>query len=564
MSSKFLSSDSSTNLSALQDGTFELSVASASVSDLTPSLPVKTNTDKKLVSGLIELADIDATLVTNPFVGTLKASDFETDNYLSAEVEFLQIAHITNTNDTPDETTISGTIKPGDMKTDLISDAGANVFIQLDATDINFQSTNLTWNSAPIGGGAGSQLTENLDLNGFDITGVGGTTLNGLESEVVLLTAKTQNIEATLNNTNMSGMLNMNSVLGNTTLSLTSGDGNLQFSRTEARTYGMRFTTLNTLQINKVCEKYFPNNASVEITIYSTISQTQLFTPVTIQPTEIDTISTADGTYKYVDVNWKLPAGDWVYAHTVQDGLDPTPLKPVFVLPTDLLFIENRTTASPTLIFPELAIVQPSSWSGGMFEFTNDDQGTITTSDLSVDGNFSTPNVNDLTPIGGKYSQTGSDIIIANTATETSILNSGFGSWDFNTFSAGDSYHLRCSGTIETDAKDQELQLQIKLGATVFHTTSYIALDDVKDTHPWELELDFSFRVVGLSGDLQSNSQFTYNKDNSQNDFRGWSTNDSAVIDTTVPQTLTASATWLAAAVGNIFITKQFIITKTY
>jgi hypothetical protein len=226
MSSKFLSSDSATNLSALQDGTFELSVASASVSDLTPSLPVKTNADKKLVSGLIELADIDATLVTNPFVGTLKASDLETDNYLSAEAEFLQIAHITNTNDTPDETTISHN-QAGDMKTDLISDAGGNVFIQLDATDINFQSTNLPWNSAPIGGGAGSQLTENLDLNGFDITGVGGTTLNGLESEVVLLTAKTQNIEATLNNTNMSGMLNMNSVLGNTTLSLTSGDGNL-------------------------------------------------------------------------------------------------------------------------------------------------------------------------------------------------------------------------------------------------------------------------------------------------------------------------------------------------
>ena len=129
MSSKFLSSDSATDLSALKNGTFELSVASAAVSDLTPSLPVKTNADKKLVSGLIEVSDINATIITNPFVGTLKVSDLETDNYISAEAEFKQIEHITNTGTTPDETTISGTVKPDDLKTDLIKDDGVNVII---------------------------------------------------------------------------------------------------------------------------------------------------------------------------------------------------------------------------------------------------------------------------------------------------------------------------------------------------------------------------------------------------------------------------------------------------
>ena len=66
MSSKFLSSDSATSLASLQDGTFNLYVASAELSDLTPGLPVKTNADKKLVSGLIEPDEINATLLTNP------------------------------------------------------------------------------------------------------------------------------------------------------------------------------------------------------------------------------------------------------------------------------------------------------------------------------------------------------------------------------------------------------------------------------------------------------------------------------------------------------------------
>ena len=87
MSSKFLSSDSATSLASLQDGTFNLSVASASMSDLTPGLPVKTNSDKKLVSGLIEVDEINATLLTNPLVGTLEATDFKTATTSLSSIE---------------------------------------------------------------------------------------------------------------------------------------------------------------------------------------------------------------------------------------------------------------------------------------------------------------------------------------------------------------------------------------------------------------------------------------------------------------------------------------------
>ena len=100
MSSKFLSSDSALGLASLQDGTFNLSVASASMSDLTPGLPVKTNADKKLVSGLIEPDEINATVVTNPLVGTLEATDFKTDTYsLNTTLTDHSARITTNTND---------------------------------------------------------------------------------------------------------------------------------------------------------------------------------------------------------------------------------------------------------------------------------------------------------------------------------------------------------------------------------------------------------------------------------------------------------------------------------
>ena len=60
----------------------------------------------------------------------------------------------------------------GEVATNTISDAGGNVFIQLDETDINFASTTLTWNGQPIGGGEEFLLVEGggLDLTTGDPT----------------------------------------------------------------------------------------------------------------------------------------------------------------------------------------------------------------------------------------------------------------------------------------------------------------------------------------------------------------------------------------------------------
>lgn len=70
MTSRFLSGNS-TDLSALQDGSFALNVASAMVADLAPGLPVRVGLDHSLESGQITVADCAFTPSTNPATGDL-------------------------------------------------------------------------------------------------------------------------------------------------------------------------------------------------------------------------------------------------------------------------------------------------------------------------------------------------------------------------------------------------------------------------------------------------------------------------------------------------------------
>jgi hypothetical protein len=55
---------------------------------------------------------------------------------------------------------------------------------------------------------------------------------------------------------------------------------------------------------------------------------------------------------------------------------------------------------------------------------------------------------------------------------------------------------------LETDGKDAELRLVIALGGVTIHTPTFIDLDDVKSLFPLELEPDYTFHSVGVTGAL--------------------------------------------------------------
>lgn len=74
MSSRFLIGGNG-DLSALKDGSFVMNIASTVIQNLTPSLPVRTDATKQLISGLIQLSDCNFVPMTNPATSDLDMGD---------------------------------------------------------------------------------------------------------------------------------------------------------------------------------------------------------------------------------------------------------------------------------------------------------------------------------------------------------------------------------------------------------------------------------------------------------------------------------------------------------
>ena len=80
MGSKFLSSSDGVDLTELQLGVFPLNVASAVIQSLAVSLPVRTNADRMLTSGLIQVADCAFIPLTNPATANLDLASYAINN----------------------------------------------------------------------------------------------------------------------------------------------------------------------------------------------------------------------------------------------------------------------------------------------------------------------------------------------------------------------------------------------------------------------------------------------------------------------------------------------------
>ena len=82
MGSKFLSSSTAGNLEELQSGNFSVNVASVAIQSLAPSLPLRTNANKELISGLIQLNDCNFNPVSNP-----SSTDLDLASYAITDVK---------------------------------------------------------------------------------------------------------------------------------------------------------------------------------------------------------------------------------------------------------------------------------------------------------------------------------------------------------------------------------------------------------------------------------------------------------------------------------------------
>lgn len=162
----------------------------------------------------------------------------------------------------------------------------------------------------------------------------------------------------------------------------------------------------------------------------------------------------------------------------------------------------------------------------------------------------------------GLFSQTAQGATVTNTTTETDILGTGVGTLTVpaNTFQVGDSFHAKVGGTISAQNGDN-ITIRVKNGATVLATTGAISLQAVTAL-AWEIEIDFTVRTIGATGQVFTNGNFAYNRNTGS--LEGFVFSDVQTIDTTVPSTLMVTTEWGQAKTQDIIFTDMATLYKTY
>lgn len=169
-----MSYGSSTSLEELTNGSFNLNVSTAKIETLTPGLPVKSSSDKELVSGLIDIDEVSFTPITNPLLDTLVCQDVETDDYLSVNQELQKIDNFNAS--APSVTSINGSVECDQLLTDTLTDPTASSAISLTDDTIDIQSSNVLINGQPIQTDTTLSATELIvnPTTGDDLTGARG------------------------------------------------------------------------------------------------------------------------------------------------------------------------------------------------------------------------------------------------------------------------------------------------------------------------------------------------------------------------------------------------------
>lgn len=158
--------------------------------------------------------------------------------------------------------------------------------------------------------------------------------------------------------------------------------------------------------------------------------------------------------------------------------------------------------------------------------------------------NMNVSSINSITPVGGLYSGISNGVVINQASLQTDLLPvSSVGSLliPANGFKVGDAYHLVIAGIFPDEAKNDQVEIQIKQNGTILGsvTLEYEDFDTVESN--FEIEADFIIRSVGITGSLSTNIDFTFNKKVTK-DFKGTRTTNITTINTTTASSLSVLA----------------------
>ena len=146
LGSRFLNG-SDTNLSELQNGTFELNVASVQIPTLNNNLPCVIN-DGYISERLLSPNDMNFTVASNPYRSTLSVIDLETLTTFSLNGEIQKIDNFDESGD--GLTNINGTLNVDIIKTAEIYDPSDNSSLQFSNSSIGVLAANFNLNNNNI------------------------------------------------------------------------------------------------------------------------------------------------------------------------------------------------------------------------------------------------------------------------------------------------------------------------------------------------------------------------------------------------------------------------------
>jgi hypothetical protein len=167
----------------------------------------------------------------------------------------------------------------------------------------------------------------------------------------------------------------------------------------------------------------------------------------------------------------------------------------------------------------------------------------------------------------GLFAQTGNNITITNTTTESTLIDTGVGTLNVpaNGFKVGDSFQGQFMGLLSS-LNNATLNIKLKSGSVVLATSNAQTLPAIT-SGIWMLTLDFTVRAIGGPGVASIVSFGTFydiKQSNSQQQGFSFTTTNSITFDTTIANTLNVTAQWGAASTSNSIHPDIFVLNKIF
>ena len=163
----------------------------------------------------------------------------------------------------------------------------------------------------------------------------------------------------------------------------------------------------------------------------------------------------------------------------------------------------------------------------------------------------------------GLYAGTEDGFNITNSTTELSLVPGGVGTLSVpaNGFSIGDSFTAMMGGLLSS-ANNQDFRIRVRINSVAVLDSGVQMVSNLIDD-AFYLNLDFTIRSLGETGEISSIGSFHYTKQ-SNGAVEGFAFTDTISIDTTIDNILDITFQWANANESNSVQAKTFVLHKTY